>query len=45
MRFGVRAYGASGSAISSSAGQWCDLGGVSGGVILLVLGCNEASAI
>ena len=45
MQFGVGGYGASGGAISSSAGQLCDLNGASGGVISLMLGYDETDAI
>ena len=45
MQFGVGGCGASGGAISSSAGQLCDLNGASGGVISLMLGYDETGAI
>ena len=45
VRFGGGGCGASGGAISSSAGQLCDLNGASGGVISLMLGYDKTGAI
>ena len=45
VRSRVGGCGASESAISSSAGRWCDLGGASGDAISPMLGCDETSAI